>query len=245
MSKRITPQSFRISLATNLHINGCDIISIQQLLGHTDVRTTLGYVQTSPELHRHKYSQFVPLYHDSQRTDRALLIRRLQHDPLNTVASHCLPSAYPRKNEPTVIDAEIIKIEPNEPSKNLRELSDRRDSEAKNLDPKKSKSEKITGTKKSKSPKFASITEKVASSSESAASSINKSWRILRVSRRQRKALMRMMETCDPMTKKLYCAITDAGRQIATKDLLELCEKGLIAREGKGRGVRYWIAEGP
>ncbi|MDD4980265.1 MAG: tyrosine-type recombinase/integrase [Candidatus Omnitrophica bacterium] len=60
--KKVSVHVFRHSLATNLLINGCDLITVQRQLGHKDIKTTLLYIQYSPEIFRKQYDRYIPKY---------------------------------------------------------------------------------------------------------------------------------------------------------------------------------------
>jgi integrase/recombinase XerD len=47
IKKRITPQTLRNSFAVHMILNGADVKSIQELLGHEDITTTQIYLSVT------------------------------------------------------------------------------------------------------------------------------------------------------------------------------------------------------
>jgi len=62
LEKRVYPHLFRHSLATNLLINGCNLLAIQEQLGHRNIQTTLIYLHSTPLIRRAMYDRFCPRY---------------------------------------------------------------------------------------------------------------------------------------------------------------------------------------
>ena len=50
IAKRVSPHTFRHTFASHLLLAGFDLQTIQQLLGHTDIKTSMIYLQTVPNL---------------------------------------------------------------------------------------------------------------------------------------------------------------------------------------------------
>jgi len=62
IEKRVYPHLFRHSLATNLINRGANILTVQQQLGHTNLKTTMLYVHLSSQRTQKEYSFYVPSY---------------------------------------------------------------------------------------------------------------------------------------------------------------------------------------
>lgn len=62
IKKRVFPHLFRHSLACNLLNRGANIMTIQALLGHSDIRTTMIYAKSSPQRVKQEYLFYNPSY---------------------------------------------------------------------------------------------------------------------------------------------------------------------------------------
>src|SRR6185369_3813717 len=64
INKHITPHTFRRSFATLLYRNKAQLLTIQQLLGHSSVQTTEKYIQNDFE---YVYADYSRLWKSSER----------------------------------------------------------------------------------------------------------------------------------------------------------------------------------
>ena len=62
VKKRVYPHLFRHSFACNLLNRGANIMTIQSLMGHNDVRTTLIYAHSTPQRIRQEYDFYMPSF---------------------------------------------------------------------------------------------------------------------------------------------------------------------------------------
>lgn len=63
IGRRVFPHIFRHSLATNLILRGANILLVKEQLGHTDIQTTMNYIQRLPiQVIKTQYDYHAPSY---------------------------------------------------------------------------------------------------------------------------------------------------------------------------------------
>lgn len=59
LKKKVTPHCLRRSFATNLHLNGCPITGVQNMLGHSSVMTTQVYIRFASRDLKNMHSKYL------------------------------------------------------------------------------------------------------------------------------------------------------------------------------------------
>jgi integrase/recombinase XerD len=59
---RVSPHTLRHTAATNLIANDCDVVVVQQHLGHRDIQSTMKYVHVAKSTYGELYRKHVPKY---------------------------------------------------------------------------------------------------------------------------------------------------------------------------------------
>ncbi|MDA8137783.1 MAG: tyrosine-type recombinase/integrase [Desulfobacteraceae bacterium] len=62
VEKHVSPHTFRRSLASNMHARGADVQTIQYILGHSHIETTMHYITVNPRRMQANYMRYAPSY---------------------------------------------------------------------------------------------------------------------------------------------------------------------------------------
>ncbi len=62
ITKRVHPHKFRHSLATNMILRGASPITVQRMLGHANLSTTMDYITSNDRQLVSQYNVYVPSY---------------------------------------------------------------------------------------------------------------------------------------------------------------------------------------
>jgi integrase/recombinase XerD len=62
LKTRVSPHTLRHTAATNLIANDCDVVVVQQHLGHMDIQSTMKYVHVAKGIYGELYRKHVPNY---------------------------------------------------------------------------------------------------------------------------------------------------------------------------------------
>ncbi len=78
LPKRVSPHTFRHTFASHLLIAGYDLQTIQKLLGHGDVRTTMIYLKTVPSITLKEAASPLDLDHDGKVRSETKRVKRAE-----------------------------------------------------------------------------------------------------------------------------------------------------------------------
>jgi integrase/recombinase XerD len=62
LKSRVSPHTLRHTAATNLIANDCDVVVVQQHLGHMNIQSTMRYVHVAKSVYGELYRKHVPKY---------------------------------------------------------------------------------------------------------------------------------------------------------------------------------------
>jgi integrase/recombinase XerD len=62
IEKRVFPHLFRHSLATNLLNRGAQLVTVQNVLGHSFIESTMVYAKSFPQRTKTEYDNYCPCY---------------------------------------------------------------------------------------------------------------------------------------------------------------------------------------
>ena len=80
IKKQVTPHSFRRTLGVEMIRNGCDFLSVKEILGHARSRTTLRYLSLSGVYLKEALEKCHPRYEVDETEDVVPVIKSFRGD---------------------------------------------------------------------------------------------------------------------------------------------------------------------